>query len=66
MLLCWIQKTQGVEQMRNFVSTLLGTILIMVTQIVLIRNDSSIIDLSLDLNNKVVLGVLSVILSKAM
>lgn len=51
----------GPEHYAGSLSTLL--ILAMVTQFVLIRNDAAIIDLTLDLRNKVLLGVLSAVVS---
>lgn len=53
----------GAERYAGPTATLL--ILIMIVQLVLIRNDANIIDLTLDLSRKVLLGVLSVSLTIA-
>ena len=51
----------GADHYAGPLSTLL--ILLMVTQLVFIRNDANIIDLTLNLSRKVLLGLLSVVLS---
>ncbi len=51
----------GAERHAGFPVTAL--VLVMVAQLVLIRNDSNVIDLTLDLRRKVLLGLLSAVLS---
>jgi O-antigen/teichoic acid export membrane protein len=57
----FVQLWVGAEYDAGSMPTLL--IIVMVTQFVFIRNDANIIDLSLDLRHKVLLGLVSAILS---
>lgn len=59
----FVQLWVGAEYYVGSIPTLL--IMVMVTQFVLIRNDANIIDLTLDLRRKVLIGVLSATLSLA-